>query len=541
MLNRSLRAQVLALLCGSLLLLMAISIVSFKFLSGSVQRYQGLLANEIRSVLLIDEANLNFKTQVQEWKNALLRGKDDAKREKHWNAFQAEEQKVQALLSDLSKQPWSDSSIAQAIQSLQTEHKTLGTAYRTGFERFRAAGFDPEAGDKAVEGIDRSATAQMADLVTKLHKHSNELSTQISAQADTTFLAGLIALIGGGIAILVISLWLVNRRLVVPISELIGHINQLSHGNFSVNIQSSRQDELGRLAGAASILRNFLSDTFTRLKQSTQDLDSANRDLNAIASQMAQGSNEQFSRTDQVATAMHEMSATAQEVARHASEASLAATETDQAVQRGSVVMQGTIKTIVDMSDEIAGTASVINQLEEDSVRIGKVMEVIHGIAEQTNLLALNAAIEAARAGEAGRGFAVVADEVRNLARRTADSTNEINQIIANVQTGTANAAKAIQNGQSISERSVTQVKEAGAILDTISVSVDSMRAKNIQIAAAAEEQTSVSEDIARNLTEITAIASANQAQVEKTQDAAVHLQNLSQGLAELTKRLGAA
>jgi methyl-accepting chemotaxis protein len=541
MFTRSLRAQVLALLGGSLLLLLAISIASFKMLSGSVQNYQGLLGNEIRNVLLIDEANLEFKTQVQEWKNVLLRGKDEAKRNKHWQSFQSQEQKVQALLGELSKQPWTDTSISEAIKSLKNEHQSLSTSYRTGFERFKAADFDPVVGDKAVEGIDRSATAQMGDLVTRLHTYSDELSAQISASADTTFLTGLIGLIGGGIGILLLSLWLVNRRLVAPIGELIGHINQLSHGNFSVNIQSSRQDELGRLAGAASILRDFLSDTFTRLKQSTHELDSANRDLNAIANQMAHGSSEQFSRTDQVATAMHEMSATAQEVARHASEASVAASETDQAVQQGNVVMQSTIKTIITMSEEIAGTASVINQLEEDSVRIGKVMEVIHGIAEQTNLLALNAAIEAARAGEAGRGFAVVADEVRNLARRTADSTNEINQIIANVQTGTSNAAKAIQNGQSISERSVAQVKEAGAILDTISASVDSMRTKNIQIATAAEEQTSVSEDIARNLTEITAIASANQAQVEKTQDAAIHLQSLSVGLGELTKRLGAA
>jgi methyl-accepting chemotaxis protein len=518
---------------------MAISIISFKVLSGSVHDYRSLLDTDIRNVLLIDETNLTFKAQVQEWKNVLLRGKDEARREKHWQGFQEQEQKVQELLSRLNSQTFTESSIGQAIEALAKEHKSLGVAYRTGFDRFKAADFDPAAGDQAVAGIDRDTTAQMASLVASLHKRSNELSTQISARADTTFLAGLMALIGGGIAILLLSLWLVNRRLITPIGELIGHINQLSHGNFSVNIQSTRQDELGRLAGAASILRNFLSDTFTRLKQSTHDLDSANRDLNAIANQMAHGSNEQFSRTDQVATAMHEMSATAQEVARHASEASIAATETDQAVQRGSLVMQNTIKTIVDMSGEIAGTASVINQLEEDSVRIGKVMEVIHGIAEQTNLLALNAAIEAARAGEAGRGFAVVADEVRNLARRTADSTNEINQIIANVQSGTSNAAKAIQNGQSISERSVTQVKEAGAILDTISVSVDAMRAKNIQIAAAAEEQTSVSEDIACNLTEITTIASTNQAQVEKTQDAALHLQTLSQGLAELTKRLG--
>ncbi|WP_425298876.1 methyl-accepting chemotaxis protein [Pseudomonas duriflava] len=255
---------------------------------------------------------------------------------------------------------------------------------------------------------------------------------------------------------------------------------------------------------------------------------------------MAQGSNEQFSRTDQVATAMHEMAATALEVARHAGEAAEAASETDQAVQRGNQAMHSSIETIVSMSEEIAGTAVLINQLEEDSARISKIMDVIRGIAEQTNLLALNAAIEAARAGEAGRGFAVVADEVRSLAQRTAQSTNEINQIVANVQNGTSNAARAINNGQSISQRSVLQVKQAGEVLHAISALVEAMRNKNIQIATAAEEQTAVSEDIARNLTEITTIAQSNQQHVANTQHAANHLHELSGALTELTRRLSA-
>ncbi|WP_445261532.1 methyl-accepting chemotaxis protein [Pseudomonas sp. RL_105y_Pfl2_101] len=255
---------------------------------------------------------------------------------------------------------------------------------------------------------------------------------------------------------------------------------------------------------------------------------------------MGQGTSEQFERTDQVATAMTEMSATAQEVARHAVDAAQAADDADQSAQQGGKVMQGTIHTITRMRGEIANTAKVIRQLETDSGRIGKVLEVIRGIAEQTNLLALNAAIEAARAGEAGRGFAVVADEVRSLAQRTASSIIEINQIIQTVQTGAVDAAHAIESGQSRSEESVEQVTQAGVMLERITQAVEAIRDMNRQIATAAEEQTSVAEDISRNLTEITCIASTNLDNVQRTEAASRDLHGLSGQLNEVTARLSA-
>ena len=255
---------------------------------------------------------------------------------------------------------------------------------------------------------------------------------------------------------------------------------------------------------------------------------------------MAHGSREQFSRTDQVATAMQEMSAAAAEVAQHAAEAARAADDADSNAQEGGQVMQATIHAMQDMLAQITQTTEVIRRLEGDSNRIGKVLDVIQGIAEQTNLLALNAAIEAARAGEAGRGFAVVADEVRTLAKRTAESTAEIQQIINDVQSGAGEAVKAIAIGQTRSESSMQQVNLAGERLTQITVAIESIRDMNRQISTAADEQTSVAEDITRNITEITDIAAANQSEVDNTARASQALNDLSGELSTLTQRLSA-
>lgn len=540
MLQKSLRTQILALLSGSLLAILLIALACFHFLSNGVQSYSQLIAGPLHTSQLIDEANLQFKVQVQEWKNVLLRGKQPADLVKYWSQFEERQRDVQNILGELAGQKGIEANLKSRIERLREEHRQLGVAYQKGRDAYVAAGGDPSAGDAAVKGVDRATSEQMSALVAELREQGSAQSALISASAERTVWLGLLVMLASGLLIGLLSLWLVSRNLIEPIRNLIDYVTRLSRGQLAERVVSERRDELGNLAAAANTLRDFLADTFTRLQRSAGDLDSASGELNAIATTMAGGTSEQFNRTDQVATAMNEMSATAQEVARHAADAARAADDADQSAQQGEKVMQTTIHSITQMRGEIANTATVIRRLETDSGRIGKVLEVIRGIAEQTNLLALNAAIEAARAGEAGRGFAVVADEVRNLAQRTAESIIEINQIIQNVQTGAVDAAQAIESGQARSDESVEQVTQAGAMLERITLAVEAIRDMNRQIATAAEEQTSVAEDISRNLTEITAIASTNLDNVQRTESASQNLHGLSGQLNEVTARLSA-
>lgn len=538
MLHKSLRVQILTLLCGSLMAMLLIALVCFQFLSANVRGYAELVDGPLRDSQLIDEANLQFKSQVQEWKNVLLRGRQSAELDKYWQQFQAREQQVQQLLGQLIDTR--EGELKTRLQHLRDSHRQLGQAYAQGREAFLAAGGDPVAGDQAVKGVDRAASEQMSELVEHLRADARERATQLSAAAERTVWLGMLVMLGSAVLVGLFSLWRVNRSLVEPIRGLIEYVAQLSQGRFGARVDSRRQDELGRLARAANTLRDFLAETIGRLKDNADELETASGQLRTIAGGMARGTDDQFQRTDQVAAAMHEMSATAQEVARHAAEAARAADDADHSAQAGEQVMQATIDIIGVVNREIASTAQVIRNLESDSTRIGKVLEVIRGIAEQTNLLALNAAIEAARAGEAGRGFAVVADEVRSLAQRTAASIAEINQIIEAVQSGAVHAVKAIESGQRRSEEGAEQVEQAGQMLQRITTAIEAIRDMNRQIATAAEEQTSVAEDISRNLVEITRIATANQQAVQHTEQAGQRLHGLSGQLGEVTSRLSA-
>jgi len=537
--NRSLRQQTLALMLGSLLLMLLVSLVITLTLAGSVNSYQSLLERPLASASLINRANLEFKTQVQEWKNVLLRGANNADRSKYWSQFEASEAAVQATLQEISALDIDSAQQAEARQLMQ-KHQALGSAYRDSLRAFETSGLEPTAGDQAARGIDRDFSEHLSDLALRLNQQAQQQSVQINQAASSALWVGLVSLCVAAVLIGVLSQWLVNRRLVNPITHLIRQIEQLSLGRLGQPIKSHRADELGTLARAANQLRDFLEDTFGQLKRSTGELDRASGELNTIATRMAQGSRDQFSRTDQVATAMQEMSASAVQVAQHAAEAAHAADDVDSNAQQSAAVMQQTIAAMQAMLQQINHTTEGIQRLEGDSSRIGKVLDVIQGIAEQTNLLALNAAIEAARAGEAGRGFAVVADEVRTLAQRTAESTSEIQQIINDVQTGAGEAVKAIASGQAQSENSMQQVNQAGERLQQITLAIEAVRDMNRQISTAADEQTSVAEDISRNITEITDIAAANQKEVDSTSRASQTLHELSGELGTLTGRLSA-
>jgi len=354
--------------------------------------------------------------------------------------------------------------------------------------------------------------------------------------SEPTWFTGVLALLAVGVLAWLLALRLFNRVLFAPLGHLLECIERLDRSHGAERANNARIDQAGSLQWAADTLRDVRLETSMRLEQSTRQLDAASGELNSIAIELGQGIQDQSLRLDQVATAMEEMASTAQEVASHATRAARAADDAENATQQGEKAMVGMVNGINDIRDEITNTAKVIHRLADDSGRIGEVLAVIHSIAEQTNLLALNAAIEAARAGEQGRGFAVVADEVRNLAQRTAQSTAEINTIIATVQKGAESAVQAIEIGKRSIESGIDQVQLAGKILGGVTDAVQTICDMNQQIAVAAEEQTLVTEDISRNLSELVVISASNQENVRRTESAGKSLHLVVGVLTELEK-----
>jgi methyl-accepting chemotaxis protein len=514
----SLRTQMLTLLGVGLMLVLCSALVCFSLFANSLNTYNALLTRSAQASKYVNEASLAFKRQSQAFSSA----------ERGLAVFEAEERKVRECLANVLALDM-DLSLKAKVNDLLSAHQVFGDQYRERHNAVATTGVD--------NGTDRPVSEQMSALVEQLYQDTQTQLGQVDAHAERIGWVGTLALLLVSVLTWLFGMWLINRNLITPLRGLMVSIVQLSQGHFGQRINSHRGDELGRLAKATDALHDVLSDTFAGLKHGTRQLDTASDELKTIASQLGQGVENQGLRTDQVATAMQEMASAAQEVASHTAQAARAADDAENATQQGEKAMLGMVKSINDIRDEITGTASVIHRLEADSGRIGEVLAVIHSIAEQTNLLALNAAIEAARAGEQGRGFAVVADEVRNLAQRTAQSTAEINTIIDAVQKGAERAVQAIESGKRSSENGVEQVRQAGEILSGVTGAVQTIRDMSQQIATAAEEQTLVTEDISRNLCELVAIAASNQESVRRTEGASKNLHHVSSTLAELTGR----
>ena len=278
-------------------------------------------------------------------------------------------------------------------------------------------------------------------------------------------------------------------------------------GDLTVRLQVDRADELGQIAGGFNTFLNKLQNMIRDVVGSVQKVSDSSEHTADIAIRTNQGVQRQMAEIDQVATAVHEMTATAQDVARNATQAAEAASHADRSANDGKRIVEGTARAISALAGEIGRAVGVVQNLAKDSENINAILVAIRGIAEQTNLLALNAAIEAARAGEQGRGFAVVADEVRNLAQKTQQATEEIQSMIQQLQHGTREVVSVMEQSQARTDDSVQQAQIAASALEEITQAVSVINDMNTQIASAAEEQSAVAEDINRNVTNIGQVA----------------------------------
>lgn len=534
-LNQSILRKLSATILLGAFFILSAALFSYLSTNKSIGVYDSLIHEDFENERAIKYLLIDFKTQVQEWKNTLLRGADNEQRNKYWGRFQKLEDSIQAdgknLLNSLSNEE-SKRILDQFLKS----HRQMGNAYQQGFEAFVASGFDHTAGDKAVRGIDREPAKALAEAAKLIEQTAEAHSSETSAAAISNANLAIAVLIVAIVAFAGLTIVLINNAIVIPSRKLIWNIEQISHGNLSKDIDIQRDDELGKLADAARALQAFLNKIATQLRSSQESLLHAANDLSNATEGVSDRVNTAHSTTEHVASAMTEMSATSQEVASHAANAATLANEANSAAQEGSRTMDIAQSSINSLAEQVEQTVETVKKLADDTNNVGTVLSVIRGIAEQTNLLALNAAIEAARAGEQGRGFAVVADEVRTLAQKTQQSTTEIEEIIVNVQNGAQNTVSVMDASYATTSESAKLFKEASDKLNVITSSISQINDLNTQVATAAEEQTSVAEDITRTIVEMSDLVEATASSASQTRETANELNTMAAAAEKLAK-----
>ncbi|WP_412459438.1 methyl-accepting chemotaxis protein [Pseudomonas coronafaciens] len=356
----------------------------------------------------------------------------------------------------------------------------------------------------------------MAQVETELGQTVVSLASDARNEAERS----LYVAIGTVVMMLIVVLWLASviiRNIKIAVVDVNRTLVALSTRDLTARTRYTGKDEFGEISRNLDNMAQQISDVIREIGSATAQVATAAEQSSAVALQTSQNVAQQRQGTDQVATAISQMSSTVKDVARSTTDASEMSQRVNASTMQGKAEIENTISLIQGLSLQAQQTSQIIGELKGESNSISSVLDVIRGVADQTNLLALNAAIEAARAGEQGRGFAVVADEVRNLAKKTQDSTVSIQQMIANLQSGSERAAASMQETLGKAQEGASNVVRAGELLEEIAEGIASISDRNIQVASAAEEQSLVAEEIHRNVHDINTLVIQVSAGAEQT------------------------
>ncbi|MCU1750318.1 methyl-accepting chemotaxis protein [Pseudomonas sp. 6D_7.1_Bac1] len=386
----------------------------------------------------------------------------------------------------------------------------------------------------------KDGTDLMGEQLNKLIAINQAGATEADAVAGDQYAYatnGIIAVSVIAALVTVLLAWLLTRSIVTPLNRALAAAESIAGGNLTKPIEVDGKDEPARLLGALSTMQANLRKTIEQIAGSANQLGAAAEELSAVTEEASRGLQQQNNEIEQAATAVNEMTAAVEEVARNAVSTSEASNQSTQAAREGRDRVVETVNAIQTMTHDVQTTSLMIEGLATQGRDIGKVLDVIRAIAEQTNLLALNAAIEAARAGEAGRGFAVVADEVRALAHRTAQSTQEIEKMVAGIQNGTGQAVDSMQQSNQRTHSTLELARAAGVALEQITQSIHQINERNLVIASASEEQAQVSREVDRNLVNIRDLATQSAAGANQTSAASHELSRLAVDLNAMVAR----
>lgn len=528
--SMSIKAKLLGIIASGVLVLSALAITSVHMLSDQLKQYEMLAERDLNTEKRIANTIIAFRGQVQEWKNVLLRGGREQDMQLYWNAFQENEASVQrqtdGVITELKY-----ANLVGAMRQFKQAHLGMSKQYRKALAVYKDAGFDSETADKVVRGIDRKPLSIIKGVLSDFSKETHkQLEIMDHKNERLVWLFDILNLVLLLLIVLTV-LVIVNQQVIRPVKSLNIRMRRIAQGYLDDNIQHHSKDELGELADSARSMQSKLKEVFQSLGAASTALREAAGQFELLSGSIDDGSQRQYQQTGTLSAASDQMAASANTVLGSASKASDVAQQTNQSAQHCHELMQETNDVIESMASSTQTTSEAIQALQLESKNIGRFVDVIQEIAEQTNLLALNAAIEAARAGESGRGFAVVADEVRGLAQKTHSSTQEILNIVNDLQKRSGDAFKAMSEGEELVHLSVEKVKTAGDAIDSIIDNMGMIRSINGDVSSAAEEQNLAVSSLVSGVHEVSTSAKTNLEDCAKVKELSGHLSEQAQHL----------